>query len=31
MKNIQKIVEKYSDLILKAERDLWGMPETGFF
>ncbi|MBE7081720.1 MAG: amidohydrolase, partial [Clostridiales bacterium] len=31
MKNIQKIVEKYSDLILKAERDLWKIPETGFF
>ncbi len=31
MKNIQKIVEKYSDLILKAERDLWKIPETGYF
>ena len=31
MKNIQKIVEKYSDFILKAERDLWAMPETGYF
>ena len=31
MKNIQKIVEKYSDLVIKAERDLWAMPETGFF
>ena len=31
MKNIAKIVEKYSDLILKVERDLWAMPEAGFF
>lgn len=31
MKNIEKIVEKYSDLILKAERDLWSMPEPGYF
>lgn len=31
MKNIVKIVEKYTDLILKAERDLWNMPETGYF
>ena len=31
MDNVAKIVEKYSDLILKAERDLWAMPEPGFF
>lgn len=31
MDNVKKIVEKYSDLILKAERDLWAMPEPGFF
>ena len=31
MKNIAKIVEKYSDLILKVERDLWKIPEPGFF
>ena len=31
MKNIQKIVEKYADLVIKAERDMWAIPETGFF
>lgn len=31
MSKIAKIVEKYSDLILKAERDLWKMPEPGYF
>ncbi len=31
MKNISKIVEQHSDYILKAERDLWAMPETGYF
>ena len=31
MKNISSVVEKYSDLILKAERDLWKMPEPGYF
>ena len=31
MKNIEKIVQKYTDLVVKAERDLWNMPETGYF
>lgn len=31
MKEIVSIVEKYTDLILKAEKDLWKIPETGFF
>ena len=31
MKDIAKVVEQYSDYIIKAERDLWAMPETGFF
>ncbi|MBO7150002.1 MAG: amidohydrolase [Clostridia bacterium] len=31
MNNVTKIVEKYSDLILNAERDIWEMPEPGYF
>jgi amidohydrolase len=27
---ITRAVEKYRDLILKAERDIWAMPETGY-
>ncbi len=30
MKNIDAAVEKYRDLILKAERDIWATPETGY-
>lgn len=31
MINVSNIVDKYKELILKAERDLWAMPETGYF
>lgn len=31
MKKITECMDKYKDLILKAERDLWNMPETGYF
>ena len=31
MKEIFKSIDKYQDLILKAEQDLLRMPETGFF
>ena len=27
---VQKIVDKYSDMILKAERYIFANPETGF-
>ena len=30
MKAINEAVEKYRELILKAERDIWKMPETGY-
>lgn len=30
IKKIKSLVEKYKDLILKAERDLWKIPEAGF-
>ena len=30
MKNIDRAVEKYRDLILEAERYIWDNPETGY-
>ena len=30
MNNINFVIEKYRDLILKAERDIWATPETGY-
>lgn len=31
MQNLFTAVQKHSDTILKAERDLWKIPETGYF
>ncbi len=30
MENVRKAVEKYTDLMAKAERHIWNNPEVGY-